>query len=808
MQQLPAALQGLAAHPQFILYSVEPSKKKPGKLDKFPVNNDGQKIDAHDSQYWMTAQNAFDWAAHHGGRYGVAFVLSDADPFFFLDIDSCNVGGQWSELAQTFMSAFNGCAVEVSTSGNGLHILGTGTFADHAKKNRALNIELYTRKRFIALTGRDALGDVNTVVSPEMAEWLVTYYFPKRKDDRSTEWGDGPVAEWDGPTDDTELIRRACNAVNASKAFTGRASFADLWNANTEALARTYPPDSSSSGQWDGSSADMALATHLAFWTGCDCERIERLMKQSALVREKWDREEYITETIIRACNSTENVCKDRKPEPLALNMPHAGDAEEVKAIQAETYIQSSIETFAPTAALVQGTTYLSPEQQIELFNGCVAVVKESKVWTPGGGLLSRTQFVNAFGGYTFIMDRENAKTTFDPWDAFVNSRAVRFPKVFDQCFRPDLDAGCMVRTEEDTYINTYRQPRIATREGDISKFWIHLCKLLPNENDRLILLYYLAALVQHRGTKFRWATVLQGVEGNGKTAISQIAAYAVGREYVHWPTASKLDSKFNGWMYRRLLYCVEDFGPTNKRDAVMEELKPMITGRNLEIEGKGIDQESKEIVGNFLFNTNHRGAVRKTGNDRRMCILYTAQQQFSDLERDGMDEKYMTDLFNWLEGTGLYAQHGNNFGYAIVANYLATIQIPYERNPAGGCQRAPLTSSTDSAISDSRGAIEQSILEAVDEQRRGFRGDFISNKYLKELLQENGHSITPARRELMMRTLGYEPHPGLQGGRPATVVLPDAGRPILYVRTGSMASAISNRADICALYTTQQQDD
>lgn len=81
-----------------------------------------------------------------------------------------------------------------------------------------------------------------------------------------------------GPTDDEELIRRAIRSKSVNAAFGNKASFQDLWEGNVEALARTYPDELRG---YDSSSADAALAQHLAFWTGCDCARMERLMLKS-----------------------------------------------------------------------------------------------------------------------------------------------------------------------------------------------------------------------------------------------------------------------------------------------------------------------------------------------------------------------------------------------------------------------------------------------------------------------------------------------------------------------------------------------
>lgn len=807
MQQLPPALAGLAAYPQFVLYDIRPSTIKPGKLVKLPVNHEGKKINAHDPQYWMDAANAFAWAAHLQGRYGVAFVLAAHDPFFFVDIDNCATGGGWSDLANVLLSALGGCAVEISQSGTGLHIIGRGAFPEHACKNVALNIELYTQERFVALTGTGALGNVDHVVASDTVQWLVSQYFKPTERVASADWDRGPVPEWDGPRDDNDLIRRACNAVSVRSAFSGGASFADLWTRNVDTLAVSYPPKDGDDGQYDESSADMALAMHLSFWTGRDCARMERLMRMSKLHRDKWDdRAEYLVDTITNAAETSRDVCRDKPVEPLrnaTAPVTVTNAAPQPVAIAQSTPVRETVST---GARRVQGSVYLSPDHQSDLFAGCAYVVSAKRIWTPHNGLLERSQFKAVYGGFIFVMDQDNTKVSTDAWEVFTESRAMRFPVVDDQAFRPDLPTGEIISVGGEHRINTYVPPHVPMINGDVTPFLNHLRKLLPVEGDFLILLYYLAALVQHRGTKFRWAPVLQGVEGNGKTFVSVAATFAVGANYTHWPKASKLANQFNGWMYRKLLYCVEDFGPSRKRDEVMEELKPMITGENLEIEGKGVDQENREICGNFIFNTNWKGSVRKTRNDRRLAMLYTAQQHVDDLDRDGMTGKYMTELHDWAKGTGAWEQYGENYGFACIAYYLATLPIPDQMNPATGCQRAPATSSQDEAVQDSLGAVEQLILEAIEDEQTGFCGDFVSDTYLRNLCDDSGHQITPQRRPTIMKTLGFEPHPALAKGRTPRPVLPDAKRTVLYVRLGSPSHVLDRPEVIAATYEMMQK--
>jgi hypothetical protein len=328
-----------------------------------------------------------------------------------------------------------------------------------------------------------------------------------------------------------------------------------------------------------------------------------------------------------------------------------------------------------------------------------------------------------------------------------------------------------------------------------------HLKLLLPNGDDALIFLSYLAACVQYPGRKFPWAPVLQGVPGNGKTMFSVIAAYAVGKKYTHWPKASKLTAQFNKWMIDNVLYCVEDIHSKGNSDVVMEELKPMITGgRGLEIEGKGADQYSTEIVGNFIINCNSKDGIRKSADDRRYAMLFTAQQTTEDLVRDfGQDVNgYMNRLYGWLD---------NENGLAICAHFLKNMPIPPKYDPTKGAQRAPLTTSHDEAVAAGLGLVEQTVLEAIDEERLGFRGGWVSGHAVKVLLAAEGRDryITANKRKEVIRNLGYVPHPGLTAGRTDNNVLPDGTKVNLFVKPGSAQWGLVGAAEIAKAYTRAQ---
>lgn len=125
----------------------------------------------------------------------------------------------------------------------------------------------------------------------------------KQQPDNSDHNGDGAHPDWNGYTDDNELIEAARKMKpNGGRMFTD-AWFADLFDGNTEALCRVYPADNDVG--YDRSSADWKLACLFVFLVGPDPERIERLMRMSALQRPKWDRHDYLAGTIDKALRAT-----------------------------------------------------------------------------------------------------------------------------------------------------------------------------------------------------------------------------------------------------------------------------------------------------------------------------------------------------------------------------------------------------------------------------------------------------------------------------------------------------------------------
>lgn len=783
MVTLPQSFNALRAYAQFVLWKAVASKSRPGKFDKFPCDITGNVTDAHNPNVWLDPDTAISSAQLLGDDYGVGFVFTSNDPFYCVDIDSA-YDGQWSPLATQLCTELSGAAVEISHSGTGLHIIGSygGPEFEHKCKNVALGIELYTSERFIALTGNGVSGDASHVT--DGLDSVVTQYFAGKDPERVTgEWSTTHVEDSNPPKDDADLLEKALASKPKEVAVMfgaepTKVSFKDLWTGNAPVLSRGYPHDTLE-GEYDRSSADAALAQHLAFWTGGNCERIESLMRKSALVRDKWDyHKSYMQRTITNA------VARQGSFYAVGLST---------------TEITEVTTVLEPV--MREGYQLLAADKQVELFKGCVYIAEVNRIFCANGALLKPEQFNAMYGGYNFAAGEDGEKTTKKAWEAFTESQIMHFPKADSMTFRPDVAPGAIVEIDGWRYVNTYVPIDIHTMSGDIKPFMTHLSKVLPDERDQTILLSYMAACVQYKGYKIQWAPLLQGVVGNGKTLFTRCVAYAIGERYTHMPPALEISEKFNAWLFNTLFIGVEDiYVPSNKLEMI-ETLKPMITNKRLAKRAMNTDQAMHNICCNFMFNSNHKDGIKDATKDRRYCVFYSAQQEKIDLIRDGMTGDYFSNLYDWLD---------NQNGYAKVAHFLNEYAIPNEFNPTMSCQTAPDTSSTAEAASIGMGRIEQEVLEAIGEDRPGFAGGWISSfafsKLLKDIRKDN--MLPPGKHRELLRSLGYDYHPALKDGGRANNVIPcEGGKPRLYIRAGHIHSNLTSGAEVARCYAAAQGD-
>lgn len=220
-----------------------------------------------------------------------------------IDIDHClDADGNLNDVATAVLGAFKDCYFEVSPSGTGLR----GFFqlsqdfkydmATYYTKNSRYGLEIYLpsyTSRFVTVTGNAYReGDVSSDMDA-LQVVLNNFMLRAASDSTDTSNTDRTKTPHSYLTDEQVL----------AKASASNPLFEDLYEGNWQEHTDKYPSQSE---------ADMAFASMLAFWCGCDFEQMNRIFEASGLNREKWDRAQsgstygaITLENAIKRCTET-----------------------------------------------------------------------------------------------------------------------------------------------------------------------------------------------------------------------------------------------------------------------------------------------------------------------------------------------------------------------------------------------------------------------------------------------------------------------------------------------------------------------
>jgi primase-polymerase (primpol)-like protein len=716
---IPAALRALTAHQQFILYRLEPSKTRIGKSDKIPCDyRTGKPASALERANWTEYEIAEAAATNRGEGWGVGFVLTENDPFFCLDVDNCLQadGKTWSPIVGELCAKLPGVGLERSRSGQGVHMWGrySGAEPTHGFKNIAQGLELYTSKHFIALGFNDGWpGDASKDCTSELQAVIAEYFPPKTVQDATVqEWTTEPCAEWHGPSDDGLLIDRAIRSHSAADAFGNKASFADLWEAKTEELSRAYPAEGR---PYDASSADAALAQRLAFWTGKDCERIRRLMKRSALARDKWNREDYLPRTILGAVSRQDKVYVDkvqRRQEQVEENL-RIGDGSDVLPPSGKITLDEMINRYA---YVIDGKQVIDLEAPQRLF-----VLDEWK----SAFKASRTEAeversYNSSDGTPKTKNCETSKL----WE--MNPQRLQVDTV---TFRP----GFKLLTQDPQgrqAVNTWKPIERSATAGDPSLFLNHVEYLFGPDAPRL--LDWLAHIEQRPGElpHSGWVHISPS-QGTGRNWLASVLCRLwSGYVAANFDLSGTLRTGFNGSLSRKLLAVVDEIneGGSNARWENAETLKSLITSEHRRINPKYGHERVEYNVCRWLIFSNHTSALPLNESDRRFNVVRNDAAPMSS-------DYYKT----------IYAALRDREFIKAVAQLLRTRDIS-SFNPG---EHAALSEAKRELIAASRSETDETLIQLV----ASCPSDVIPSSTLGALLTGViGGKVTPAHRRAIER--------------------------------------------------------
>ena len=273
LERIPPALKEL---PRWVGWHWTFNQAKPGGhhggWDKPPLNPRTGKLAAtNNPATWGSYQEAVNIMTRQP-LDGIGFNLFGLDNIVIHDLDNCR-SPETHEINPHAMNIVRlvGGYWEISPSGTGIRGMCWGTKTGprvEASKGAPVDGAQYdgSKGRYVTITGHtlpESTADVNAA-HPGGIEAAYSLMFPSEGRKTTPASAPAPIE-----LDDLALIAKAKAAKNG-------AAFARLWEGDYS----EYPSQSE---------ADLALCSHLAFWTGGDATRVDRLFRQSGLMRTKWD---------------------------------------------------------------------------------------------------------------------------------------------------------------------------------------------------------------------------------------------------------------------------------------------------------------------------------------------------------------------------------------------------------------------------------------------------------------------------------------------------------------------------------------
>lgn len=245
-------------------------EQRKGKMSKVPYRIDGHRASSTEPSDFVSFDEAYRFFLENPKMNGLGVGVFGE--FSFIDIDHCiDDYGNLADTAKKIVGLM-GSYTEKSPSGTGIRIAFRTKQLIYDKERYYINnqkqgLEVYiagATSKFLTITG-DVLEDGEIGYRDEEVLSVAEIYMKRKQLQRKAI----SVPAKSNLTDES-VLEKATSSAQGEK-------FTKLWQGDTSDYGG------------DASSADMALASMLAFWCGGELEQMDRLFRRSALMRNKWD---------------------------------------------------------------------------------------------------------------------------------------------------------------------------------------------------------------------------------------------------------------------------------------------------------------------------------------------------------------------------------------------------------------------------------------------------------------------------------------------------------------------------------------
>lgn len=300
-------------------------------------------------------------------------------------------------------------------------------------------------------------------------------------------------------------------------------------------------------------------------------------------------------------------------------------------------------------------------------------------------------------------------------------------------------------------YVNVFRRHDVKLvaastpdAERAVQRIIDHAYGLITEPGEAELLLDFLAYVYQNPGKRVRWAILLFGIQGNGKSFWVELMKRLLGHNAGE-VAGTTVAQRFTGWAIDKLFIAIEEIRvPSESKYAVLDKLKPFISNNEINVEQKGQDDRVVPNFASYLLLTNHDDALPLDDDDRRYCVIETRHRTKADIA--GQD--YFTALFGALD------DH-----IEAIAHYFATRAIDPAFNPNG---RAPDTSGKHRMMQESKSGPRMAVEEAIAElQCDVINDDLVYVGALRNQVRTLTDTTLPDPRSIgrELKAMGYVKH-------------------------------------------------
>jgi hypothetical protein len=346
----------------------------------------------------------------------------------------------------------------------------------------------------------------------------------------------------------------------------------------------------------------------------------------------------------------------------------------------------------------------ITPDAQMPRWaRGVCYVASQDEFFQRHTGRVFKPQVVDAYFGVQLMTahDEASGAPVVRPRDFLLN--ILKCPRVDEYIYSPANDGETFVSLGHKRAVNIYipthpaADPNEAEYAGEI--FNDHIDHLIAETEWRKQLVAFFASHVQTPGRKIRWAVLIQGAQGCGKTVLAEAMRAVLGKEHVRSIGAENLFSAFNGWAAGSQLCAIEEIRVAgHNRYEVMNKLKQAVSNDYITVNEKNRREYMIQNVTNYLMFTNHHDSLAITEGDRRYFVLNSPIQCQAQVRE--MGTTYFDKLWDvvrnkapalraWLEAWPI-PESFNPDGHAPMTKYLQEL---------AGAAASPLAASMNDII-------------------------------------------------------------------------------------------------------------